>query len=195
MNNILFVYQKSSPVIRFFLKFQILDYGLRTTDFGLRTYVLWLFFSWEIAMGQKKVKNSALRQQEVEFSKINIFPCPYLNLVHAILQRELDDLVLDIPYNSSSWNRARRSRYLYLQLARGRAFSFFFSEHSQHFRDFLFWCDMGGFDYKQWQNKALLVVAQRILDDPLYFEKVVQRLVSKNTVLIVSLLLKNVTIH
>ena len=111
MNNILFVYQKSSPVIRFFLKFQILDYGLRTTDFGLRTYVLWLFFSWEIAMNQKKVKNSALRQQEVEFSKINIFPCPYLNLVHAILQRELDDLVLDIPYNSSSWNRARRSRY------------------------------------------------------------------------------------
>ena len=58
---------------------------------------------------------------------------------------------------------------------------------------------MGGFDYKQWQNKALLVVAQRILDDPLYFEKVVQRLVSKNTVLrlkeVVSLLLKNVTIH
>lgn len=174
-----------------------MDFGLRTLDYGLM--LCGYFFSWEITMARKKIGLSEIGQQEVEYTKTNLFPCPYLNLVYAILQRELDDLVLDIPYKIPSWDRVRRSRYLYLQMARSRAFSFFFDERSQHFKDFLYWCDMGGFNYKQWQNRALLAVAQHVLDDPLFFERVVKNLVSRETSLrvsdVVSSLLKNINVH
>ena len=125
----------------------------------------------------EKTNNRLDEISDAEKYNVNLYNCPYLNLVNAILKRELDDLTLDLITDTQPWRKKKKNSYL--KLARARAYLFFFDKQSSLYKDFLFWCDLCGFNPFAWQKKALLHLAQKVLDSPDYYMNVIEKIAPK----------------
>lgn len=84
-----------------------------------------------------------------------IYSDPYLNLVRGILERLLNDLVVESDKTG-------------LKKARTDAFLFFFDPSSSYYKDFRQWCDLTGFSHLFWQQKAMMCIAWKLRRDPSY---------------------------
>ena len=107
-----------------------------------------------------------------------VYSCPYLNLVHAILERVIDDLTLDVVMDVFPWKKIKGD--VYLKYSRLAAYRFFFDQGSSAYRDFRRWCDLTGFDYRFWQRKALIAVAVKVLRTPHFYSAVLKKNLPQN---------------
>ena len=125
-------------------------------------------------MGRKKKE-----PDDEDNRNLMVYTCPYLNLVHAIFERLIDDLTLDIVMDVFPWEKTKND--IYYKYCRLGAYHFFFDKKSKNYRDFMRWCDLTGFDYRFWQRKALIAVALKVLQTPHFYSAVLKRNLSSDT--------------
>ena len=65
----------------------------------------------------EKTNNRLDEISDAEKYNVNLYNCPYLNLVNAILKRELDDLTLDLITDTQPWRKKKKNSYLKLARA------------------------------------------------------------------------------
>ncbi len=103
-------------------------------------------------MGRRKLK-------ELHGMKTGlVYTDPYLNLVRGVLEQVMRDLVIDSNCGS-------------LKKARNEAFSFFFDESSHFYCGFRQWCELAGFRESYWQQKALMKIALKVVQYPVFCRK------------------------
>lgn len=126
-------------------------------------------------MGRKK------KEPDDDGKSYMIYTCPYLNLVYAIFDRQIEDLTLEVINDIFPWKKTKND--IYLKYSRRLAFQFFFEEKSRSYKDFMSWCDLTGFDYRYWQRRALIALALKCLQSPRFYSLVLERNLKPHTLL------------
>ncbi len=105
---------------------------------------------------------------------------PYLNLIRAMFERLMNDLTIEFIQDVTPVKRMKK-KAKYLQLARAKAYKFFFDKNSDLYKDFLYWCGLTGFNHYFWHRKAIASVALKIINTPKFRERVAVKLCNEQT--------------
>ena len=85
------------------------------------------------------------KQEEIE--EIDLKSCQ--KLVRAIFMRHIKDTVISFGQNNNKTSCRQ-------------AFDFLFNKKSEHYQGFTEWCDLSGFNQKNWQKLALMIIAYEL---------------------------------
>lgn len=105
---------------------------------------------------------------------------PYLNLIRAMFERLMNDLTIEFLQDVTQV-KPKKKKAKYLQLARAKAYKFFFDKNSDLYADFLYWCSLTNFNPYFWRRKAIAAVALKIIQTPKFRERVVLKLCDEDT--------------